>query len=299
MALAILAPCIFAQTRVNTANSGVSPAASRTLTASTSTAVSTVVSKVFAVYSSEAPAAGAVGIALVMGVGTNMAKEDYSDIATALVQALPDFFVVIMDSNPGGFKKTDSTMFANALTTVDQWFTQQRVGVQGWLLGGHSASGEACVEAVNKGLVKVTGRVLAFVGFDPFKWQANAQNLYDLKLPSLIFAKTKKDCVSDLANSGTGFHIHATSPAGSSAAHNLLTFTDDTEHCVFANNGCNFVFTQSCGFSGSGVSHADAMQNIAAGIKAFVDAGFSQLKQSPVANAKLSAFTSPNGKPEL
>lgn len=255
--------------------------------------VSTVVSKFFTVYSSTAPAAGGAGVTLVMGVGTGMSTNDYSDVAIAMVQALPDFFIVVVDSFPGWFVKTDSTRFAETLTSVDQWFTQQNIRVEGWLLGGHSASGRACVEALNKGLITLTGGpMLGFIGFDPYDWQSNAQNLYNLKLPTLIYAKTKKDCVTDIPHSGTGFHAHAISPASSCAAHNLLTFTDGTEHCVFTNGGC----ASMCGSPGS-VTHAAALHNIANAIKNFVESGYAQLTRSPIANAALTSFRSCNGMP--
>jgi len=100
-------------------------------------------------YPSPAPAACE---AILLGVGTAMSREGYDNLASAI--SAYGYVVVIMDHAPGNMIKTDATKFRNLALAVRANLVGWLAGsgcssISHWLMGGHSAGGQAAQNAVS------------------------------------------------------------------------------------------------------------------------------------------------------
>lgn len=204
---------------------------------------------------------------LLLGVGTAMAVTDYTDIASGISQLLPAVFVVFLDPNPGNPIKTSGNSYQKAVGSIQNWFASVARSVGDitftkYVIGGHSASGRAAAQAISLGLA-----VSGFIGFDPYDYSTTQAGTYDIPVPALIWSLSKPSfldtCRYDQSKSGYGFYVHATTtnPPNQCSTHRLYTFTDGTQHCVFANGGCPFVGCASQ--STKQAAHAHVAQSIA------------------------------------
>lgn len=254
------------------------------------TVVETQVSSNFYVYATQEmlDAVGAKSNALVMGVGTGMSVGDYSQVATVLVQKL-GYFIVISDDNPHHLVKLAGSLYAAVFTSINSWFAENKYVIQSWLVGGHSASGMACVEAITNNWLNVTsGSIDGFVGFDPYEYKLNPPGTYNVPITSIIWTMSHGGfgdlnflmyCIPNLDKSGKGFYDHATSTPNTCSNHSLFTFSDTTSHCVFTNKNCNGL----CGSSGS-VNRDETYHNIADSIQKFIDNKLSDYSSTPFSN---------------
>jgi len=92
--------------------------------------------------------------AILIGVGTSMSRSDYDNLANAIVNYKNKYIVVIMDHNPGNMVKTDATKYRNCALAVKSnlvsWLSGTGcTGIAHWILGGHSAGGQAAQNAVS------------------------------------------------------------------------------------------------------------------------------------------------------
>lgn len=89
--------------------------------------------------------------AILIGVGTSQARDDYDNLSEELNAY--GYIVVIMDHNPGNMVKTDATKFRNCALDVKanlvNWLSGTNcTGIDHWIMGGHSAGGQAAQNAV-------------------------------------------------------------------------------------------------------------------------------------------------------
>jgi hypothetical protein len=105
-------------------------------------------------YPSPAPSSAE---AFIIGVGTAMSRWDYDFLGAQL--NTKGYVVVIIDHNPGNLVKTDATKYLNCANAVKAnlvaWLAPYGLtSVAHWLVGGHSAGGQAAqyAYAANPGL---------------------------------------------------------------------------------------------------------------------------------------------------
>jgi len=124
---------------------------------------------------------------LLIGVGTAMSVMDYDHLGTTMVNGT-NIVLVLLDANPGNIVKTNEIKFAtlaNALAST----TNQAISVCGTsssspgyiIVGGHSASGQAALQALDQNLYHFT--VGGFLGLDPY--QVTTKNA--IAVPSIHF----------------------------------------------------------------------------------------------------------------
>jgi hypothetical protein len=102
------------------------------------------------IYKSPAPASCEV---FIMGVGTAMSRSDYDNLGNAMANTY-GYVLVVMDHNPGNMVKTDPAKYRNCALEVKNniliWMSGTGcTSVAHWILGGHSAGGEAAQNAVS------------------------------------------------------------------------------------------------------------------------------------------------------
>ena len=90
--------------------------------------------------------------AIVLGVGTSMSRDGYDYLASAI--ASYGYIVVIVDHQPGSMTKTDATKFKACAIELQNnilsWLSGKGCSsIAHWILGGHSAGGQAAQNAVS------------------------------------------------------------------------------------------------------------------------------------------------------
>lgn len=140
-------------------------------------------------YSSTCPATCE---AILLGVGTSMLTSSYGNLANALTNY--GYIVVIMDHAPGNMVKTDAAKFKNLALDVRAnlvgWLsTSNCKAIAHWIMGGHSAGGQAAQNAVadNPGLAD------AVFGIDPY----NCSNTGIVNVPALYWGFDVTTCFVD------------------------------------------------------------------------------------------------------
>lgn len=137
-------------------------------------------------YPNPAPAACE---AIVLGVGTQMARDDYDKLSQALNAY--GYIVVIMDHNPGNMVKTDAAKFENCLLDVQanllNWLSGTScTAISHWLVGGHSAGGQAAQETISGDPTLAD----AIFSIDPY----NCSNTGTVVLPALYWGFDVTTC---------------------------------------------------------------------------------------------------------
>jgi len=97
--------------------------------------------------------------AFVLGVGTAMSRDSYDNLAAAISSY--GYIVIIMDHQPGSLTKTDAGKYKNCVVEIQNnilgWLSGTGcTSIAHWILGGHSAGGQAAQNAVsgNPGLAE-------------------------------------------------------------------------------------------------------------------------------------------------
>lgn len=142
-------------------------------------------------YPSSSPAACEV---IMLGVGTAMSDNDYDKLAGQLNTF--GYIVAILDHQPGNLTKTDATKYKNLALEIKAnlltWLNGTGVScssVAHWIMGGHSAGGQAAQYAVgnNPGLAD------AIFSIDPF----DVSNAPIVNLPSQHWGLDTTTCFVD------------------------------------------------------------------------------------------------------
>ena len=89
----------------------------------------------------------------ILGVGTAMSRTDYDYLGNAMANTY-GYVLVVMDHNPGNMVKTDATKYRNCALEVQNnllnWLSGTGcTSVAHWILGGHSAGGQAAQNALS------------------------------------------------------------------------------------------------------------------------------------------------------
>lgn len=192
---------------------------------------------------------------LMIGVGTAMKVQDYDNLAESIVTKAetPSLVVVISDSNPGdiNFIKKNSTKYANLAKGIRDQLNSGIIPVctgqqdnLNFLIGGHSASGQAALGAVQKGLYDFVPD--GFVGLDPYEIDKRTMNFGSpLQLPTLSWGFDRTTCLVQVQKAARGAYKLSSPDVGRvlyliDNEHNSMT------HCSFTDSGCGVGFVEVC-----------------------------------------------------
>jgi hypothetical protein len=148
-------------------------------------------------YPSSSPTACEV---IMLGVGTAMSDNDYDNLAGKLNNF--GYIVAIMDHQPGSLTKTDATKYKNLANEIKAnlltWLSGTGVsctnGVAHWIMGGHSAGGQAAQYAVGNN----AGLADAIFSIDPF----DVSSAPIVSVPALYWGLDTTTCFVDKNKAG-------------------------------------------------------------------------------------------------
>ena len=189
-------------------------------------------------YPSFSPAACEV---IVLGVGTAMANKNYSKLAGKLNNF--GYIVAILDHNPNNITKTDAGKYlalakdvkANLLTWLSGTGLTCSNGIAHWVMGGHSAGGQAAQNAVgnNPGLAQ------AIFSIDPYDMSSAAV----VSVPSLYWGFDTTTCFVEKEKAAKAAYYRSTGkrelvrvnvPNGAS----VCGYSPKYFHCSFTDGTC-------------------------------------------------------------
>lgn len=129
-----------------------------------------------------------------LGVGTSMLTSSYDSLSEQLINK--GYAVAILDHNPGNIVKTDATKYAqlaqDVKTNIVSWLAGAGSSCRSaahWILGGHSAGGQAAQSAVSSGSVLAN----AVFSIDPFDATVAGQ----IHVPALYWGFDVTTCYVD------------------------------------------------------------------------------------------------------
>lgn len=205
--------------------------------------------------------------AILLAVGTAMSISSYDKLSEELI--LQGYVTVIMDHAPGNMTKTSSTKYAalanDVKSNLSSWFGGSICSsVTHWIMGGHSAGGQAAQDAIANSLTQAD----AIFSIDPY----NANNAGYVNLPALYWGFDVTTCFVDKNNAAKAAYLRSQNhrafyrvdkkyswgPCGYSPVYFHCSFCDD--HCP----GCtNCVMTPQHFFV-----------DVASSVKKFINATF-------------------------
>jgi len=215
-------------------------------------------------YPSPAPAACE---AILLGVGTAMSVEGYDNLANALVAY--GYVVVIMDHAPGNMVKTDATRFRNLALDVQANLLGGIAGsgctsISHWLMGGHSAGGQAAQNAVSADPSLADG----IFSIDPY----NCSNTGNVVVPAMYWGFDVTTCFVGKDDAAKAAYYGSMGQRAFYRVKKVYSFnpcgySPKWFHCSFADNHCpactNCWYTPSYFFS-----------DVARSVNKFINAAF-------------------------
>lgn len=169
---------------------------------------------------------------VVIGVGTAMSKEDYQILADLICKN--GFYCAIIDNNPGFPTKTSASQYASVYNTVKDLFAYNNIYISQYYAGGHSASGEACIYAINKKLITTSG----FIGLDPYKYSDIS---ISPNVKSLFWGFNASSCGVDISEAGVKF-FNSKILTNTNPYYLYKVNSSNIYHCDFTDGGCGVLF---------------------------------------------------------
>jgi hypothetical protein len=176
--------------------------------------------------------------AILLGVGTAMSVEGYDNLANALVSY--GYVVVIMDHAPGNMVKTDATKFRNLALDVRANLLGSIAGsgctaISHWLMGGHSAGGQAAQNAVSAD----PSLADAIFSIDPY----NCSNTGNVVVPAMYWGFDVTTCFVSKNDAARAAYYgsmgqRAFYRVDRKYSFNPCGFSPKWFHCSFADNHC-------------------------------------------------------------
>ncbi len=190
---------------------------------------------------------------LLLGVGTFMSVTDYDNLSRAITND-QSVVVVIMDHNVYKIDKTSHTKYASLANEVVYQLNTLipicELGSAHILFGGHSASGQAAMQAWRHRLFDTSKfDPLGFIGLDPYEIsEKTMDHIIIFDLPGLYWGFTKTTCLVAVQKAAkAAYDITMTSARVLYSIHNEKENRKMT-HCVFTDQGCG-IHPLSCGTS--------------------------------------------------
>ena len=127
--------------------------------------------------------------AILFGVGTSMSADSYDKLSNALIEY--GYIVVIMDHNPGNMIKTSSSKYSALASDVKSnlvsWLSSTNcTEIDLWVLGGHSAGGQAAQNAISDD----SSLADAIFSVDPY----DCSETGDIAIPALYWGFNFTSC---------------------------------------------------------------------------------------------------------
>lgn len=203
---------------------------------------------------------------VVLAVGTAMSTSSYDTLSGAITSY--GYATVIIDHNVGGLTKTDATAYAALVAEVKAnmptWAAGKCGGINHYVLGGHSAGGQAAHYAV----AADNSLADALFSIDPY----NISSAANINLPYMVWGfnvttcfVTKADAAQAAYQKSTGkrafYRVEATyswGPCGYSPKYFHCSFCDG--HCPACTN-CQ-------------LTPASFFVDVAASVNAFIQSAF-------------------------
>jgi hypothetical protein len=176
--------------------------------------------------------------AFVLGVGTAMSRDSYDNLAAAMSNY--GYVVVIMDHQPGSMTKTDATKYKNCVIEVQNnilgWVSSTGItSIANWILGGHSAGGQAAQNAVsaNPGLAD------AIFSIDPY----NCSGAGSVSVPALYWGFNVTTCFVTQEDAAEAAYYGSLEERAFYRAKKINSFgpcgySPKYYHCSFADGSC-------------------------------------------------------------
>ena len=175
---------------------------------------------------------------LILGVGTFMSINDYDMVSRATASGQP-IVVIISDHNVHSLIKTSPTKYALLVNAIQRYLPDlipicknQDARI---LVGGHSASGEAAVKALQENLLGF--EPVGFVGLDPYEISAKTVDMTKtLTMPAMFWGLSETTCKVERIKAAKAAYKLAMAKA------RILYVLDNDQsgitHCVFSDTGC-------------------------------------------------------------
>jgi len=206
--------------------------------------------KIRVFYKSPSPA---TTDAIVLGVGTAMSPDSYDNLANALIAY--GYVVVIVDHQPGNMTKTDATKYKACVIEVQNnilsWLSGTACkSITNWILGGHSAGGQAAQTAVAADPTLAD----AIFSIDPY----NCSGVAAVSVPALYWGFDVTTCFVTKADAAKAAYygssnlrafykvasVYSWGPCGYSPKYFHCSFTDgDCPACTNCMTTPSYFFT--------------------------------------------------------
>ncbi len=205
--------------------------------------------------------------AIMLGVGTAMSRNSYDKLAEALTDY--GYVVVIMDHQPGSMVKTDAGKYRNCAIDVQDnilgWLSGTGcTAIAHWILGGHSAGGQAAQNAVGNDLSLAE----AMFSIDPY----NIEGASRIDLPGLYWGFNVTTCFVEKSDAAEAAYYYCDGPRAFYRVKKKYTwgwcgYSPKFYHCSFADGSCpactNCMYTPSYFYT-----------DIAKSVNKFINAAF-------------------------
>jgi hypothetical protein len=187
---------------------------------------------------------------LLLGVGTAMGVGDYDMLSHNVVTATnrirsssSSILMIVMDHNPLWLVKTDAQKYANLASTIVRDIATlvpicSNKSRNGFVIGGHSASGQAAMDALGRNLF-LNFKPIGLFGLDPFD-ATTVATVSDIDIPVMYWGFTKTTCDVNVAKAAEYAYNHTSNPK------RVLYQVDNANrdggtivtHCIFTDHGC-------------------------------------------------------------
>ena len=197
-------------------------------------------------YKSPSPAACE---AFIIAVGTAMSRDSYDNLANAMTAY--GYVVVIVDHQPGSMTKMDEGKFRNCAIEIENNLVSWLSGtgctsIAHWILGGHSAGGQAAQYAVGHDL----GLADAMFSIDPY----NIDGAPRIALPGLYWGFNVTTCFVEKSDAAEAAYYYNDSHRAFYRVNKIYSwgpcgYSPKYYHCSFADGSCpactNCMYTPS------------------------------------------------------
>lgn len=186
----------------------------------------------------------ACGSLVMLNVGTAMSVGAYDALATDIATQSPDAVVFIVDNNPRRIPKTSANKFAGITNAITDQLTDlvsvcQSVPTEKIFIGGHSAGGQAAIEATQKREQLLSYPVAGFIGMAPFDVSAVDDSPIDV--PSLQWGFSKTSCAVTYTKAAM-LAYQISQPETGRVFYQVVTNNWNSltggPHCSFTGSGC-------------------------------------------------------------
>eukprot|EP00565_Helicotheca_tamesis_P003313 CAMPEP_0185727780 /NCGR_PEP_ID=MMETSP1171-20130828/3376_1 /TAXON_ID=374046 /ORGANISM="Helicotheca tamensis, Strain CCMP826" /LENGTH=245 /DNA_ID=CAMNT_0028396413 /DNA_START=552 /DNA_END=1289 /DNA_ORIENTATION=- len=209
-----------------------------------------------------------------------MSVGDYDDLANDVATQSPDAVIFIVDNNPRSINKQSATKFAGITNAIigqlaDLVSVCESVPTEKIFVGGHSAGGQAVIEATQKREELLSYPVAGFIGMAPFN--VGSVDGSPIDVPSLNWGFSKTSCGVTYTKAAMLAYQISQPETGrvfyQVVTHNFNTLTGGP-HCSFTDRGC----AGMC--AGSADMRSFMHENVGKSVKVLIDNSATGIEKS-------------------